>query len=391
VLAKHWRGGGWESGGQMRGVAALLVVVVLGLLAGCGGGTGAPSASKPAAAAASGGGASAPAGGASAAPSGGAASSPLDALVAAAANEGVFQFYGPSAFSKPEADRLMAAFNQKYGLNIEYQYTPSGSMTRDTARLITEISAGQPPSWDLAMMTDAHYAMLHSNDALEKVDWQALGVNPSSITNDGTSIMAATTFVAPAYNPNLVRPEDALKDWDDLLDPKWRGKMGVSTATHFWARLAQVRGDERMTRFMEGLAAQEPALGSLPELYNRVTIGELAVFAAVPDSYWIMARRSGAPLSIVETAKPIIAQQYDLGLLKGARHPNQAKLMAAFIVTPEAQALWEEIQGQSSMYVEGTTANRYAQGKEIVTLDQKFGAEQLDQLTEKYGRMVGYR
>jgi hypothetical protein len=27
----------------------------------------------------------------------------------------------------------------------------------------------------------------------------------------------------------------------------------------------------------------------------------------------------------------------------------------------------------------------------MVALDPKFGAEQLDQLTEKYGRMVGYR
>ncbi len=36
-------------------------------------------------------------------------------------------------------------------------------------------------------------------------------------------------------------------------------------------------------------------------------------------------------------------------------------------------------------------AHRYAQGKDIVALDAKFGAEQLDQLTEKYGRMVGYR
>jgi hypothetical protein len=61
------------------------------------------------------------------------------------------------------------------------------------------------------------------------------------------------------------------------------------------------------------------------------------------------------------------------------------------MLTPEAQTLWEEVQGQTSMYVEGTTANRYVQGKEIVALDPKFGVEQLDQLTEKYRRMLGYR
>src|SRR5205814_980363 len=137
----------------------------------------------------------------------------------AAASEGVFQFYATSSLNKEEADRIMAAFNQKYGLNLEYQYTSAGSMTRDTGRVITEISAGQPPSRDLMLMTDAHYAILFSNGVLEKVDWEALGVNPKSIAFDGTSIMQATTFVAPAYNPNLVRPEDAPKDWNDILDP----------------------------------------------------------------------------------------------------------------------------------------------------------------------------
>ncbi|HWP28875.1 MAG TPA: hypothetical protein VNM50_04985, partial [Chloroflexota bacterium] len=160
---------------------------------------------------------------------------------------------------------------------------------------------------------------------------------------------------------------------------------------HHWSRLAQLWGDERTTRFMEGLAAQQPVLGRLPEIYTRVTLGEIAIYSAVSDSYWLEARATGAPFAVVETAKPIIAQQYNVGLIKGVRRPNQAKLMAAFLMTPEGQALWEEIQGQTSMYIEGTTAYRYVQGKEIVALDPKFGAEQLDQLTEKYGRMVGFR
>ncbi|HEY7060623.1 MAG TPA: extracellular solute-binding protein [Chloroflexota bacterium] len=389
----------------MRRLAAIILLVALGLSVACGPGGGAAGGSAPAskpsgAAPASGsaptagspaGSAPAASGGAASGAASASASNALDAVIAAAANEGVFQFYGPSALSKPDADRLMAAFNQKYGLNIEYQFTQSGSMTRDTARLITEIGAGQAPTWDLMMMTDAHYAMLYSNGVLDPVDWVALGIGPRSVSYDGAAIMAASTFVAPAYNPNLVSADQAPKDWGDLADPKWRGKIGVSTATHFWARLAQAWGDERTTRLMEGIAANQPVLGNLPETYTRVTLGELAIFSSASDSYWIKARKEGAPLTIVETAKPIIAQQYDVGLLKGVRHPNQAKLMAVFLVSPEGQALWEELQGQTSMFVEGTTANRYAQGKDVVTLDPKFGTDQLDDLTEKYGKMVGFR
>ncbi|HZU07830.1 MAG TPA: extracellular solute-binding protein [Chloroflexota bacterium] len=359
----------------MRRVSAwALAVVVAGFLAACGDGRGSTSSGPT--------GSSSPADTASA----------LSAVVAAAAREGVFQLYGPSSLDVAGVERLMTALNQRYGINLEYQFTPSGSMTRDTARVITEISAGQAPTWDLMIMTDAHYASLFNNDALERVDWAALGVtDPRSVTYDGTTLVIASSFVAPAYNPNLVRPEDAPKDWPDLLDPKWRGKIAVSTATHHWGRLAQWWGDEQTTRFMEGLAAQQPMLGRIPELYTRLILGEVAVYATVTDSYALEARQTGAPFVFVDTVKPLIATQYNAGLLKGVRHPNQAKLMAVFLLTPEAQALWEELQSQSSMFIEGTTAYRYAQGKDVLTLDPKFAAEQLDTLTEKYGRIVGYR
>ena len=42
-------------------------------------------------------------------------------------------------------------------------------MTRDAARVVTEISAGQPPTWDVMFMTDAHYATLFNNGVLERV------------------------------------------------------------------------------------------------------------------------------------------------------------------------------------------------------------------------------
>jgi iron(III) transport system substrate-binding protein len=380
----------------MRYVTALVLVVALGGLGACGG---APAASGGGAASTAGApaggsgasGAGSGAAGAASGPSGASVAAAIEALKVSAASEGVFQFYGPTSLEKPSADRIMAAFNQYYGLNVEHQYSNANSMTRDVARVVTEISSGSPPTWDLMVMTDAHYATYASQGVLETVDWAALGINPRSVTYEGQALIQVSNFVAPAYNSNLVRAEEAPKDWEDLLDPRWRGKIGVSTATHSWSRLAQVWGDERTTRFMEGLAAQQPMLGRIPELYTRLTLGEIAVYAALTDSYWIEARESGAPVVAVETVKPIIAQQYNVGILKGVRRPNQAKLMAAFLLTPPAQALWNEMQQQSSMFIEGTPAYQYVQGKDIVALDAKFGAEQLDDLTQKYGRIVGYR
>ena len=267
----------------MRYRLKLGLVVVVGLLVACGGGSAAPggtSAGQPSAATSSTG----------AAPTGG----PPSAVVQAAAQEGTLELYTPSSLEKTGAAQLVEAFNRKYGLNVDFNYTPSGSMTRDAARVVTEISAGQPPTWDLMLVTDAHYATLFNNGALERVDWASLGVADASVvTYDGTTLNYATQFVAPAYNPNVVPASEAPKDWPDLLDPKWRGKIGVSTATHHWARLAQAWGDERTTRFMESLAAQQPILGQTPELYNRLTIGEIAIDASIPDTFSLEAKNTG--------------------------------------------------------------------------------------------------
>src|SRR5262249_8811200 len=169
------------------------------------------------------------------------------------------------------------------------------------------------------------------------------------------------------------------------------GKLGVSTATHHLARLAQVWGDERTTRFVEGLAAQQPALGRLQELQTRLQLGEIAVLSSTYESLIVDTRRAGAPLQFADTVKPIIAAQTNAGVIKGVRRPNLARLMAAFLLSPEGQALWHEAVEESSMFIDGSPAFQYAQGKDVLVLDARFAAEQLEPLTEKYGRMVGYR
>jgi iron(III) transport system substrate-binding protein len=370
----------------MRSLRTVLILAMVASLLACGGGGGGaptPSGARTSAAP--------PTGGASG--SGGPGASPARAIVEAAAREDpAFELYMSSNFDKDKLAELEQAFNGRYGLSVSFRHTPSGSMTRDAARVITEIGAGQPPTWDLMILTDAHYATLFANDALEKTDWAALGIaNPQSITYEGTAVHFASSFIAPSYNPNLVRADEAPKDWSDLLDPKWRGRIGMSTATHHLGRLAQVWGDERTTRFVEGLAAQQLVLGRTAELFTRLTLGEIAIYATSTDTNWNEAKQTGAPFAFVETVKPVVVASYTLGVLKGGKRPNLTRLLAAFMTTPEGQAIWEASQGQTSMYVEGSSAWRYAQGKELVTLDPKFGAEQLDDLSQKYGRIIGYR
>ena len=83
------------------------------------------------------------------------AAAPADDLNAGAKKEGVIDFYGPSTLGPEGAQAIVSAFNKKYGLNVKVNFTPSGNMTRDTAKVIGLSASGQPPEWDIMLVTDA--------------------------------------------------------------------------------------------------------------------------------------------------------------------------------------------------------------------------------------------
>jgi len=315
----------------------------------------------------------------------------LQTVSEGARKEGTLKLYAPSTLGPRGAHLLQEGIKKKYGVDLNVVYTSSGSMTRDVAKVVTELAAGARPTWDIMLVTDAHYISLVENDFLEHVDYGALGVDPKAVVYDGAAVAYATQFVAPAYNTRLIKPADAPKRWEDLLDPKWKGKIGVSTATHHWGRLAQVWGDEKTTKFVRALAEQKIVRARLPEVYTRLQLGEVLIAATMTDSYLNEAREKGAPLGFIEAVEPIIATHYLAAPLKGAEHKNAALLLIAFLVSPEGQAIWGKEQGQTSMFVKGSPAYNYVQKKNAVSLEKKFALGRFEDLTTKYGKLLGFR
>jgi iron(III) transport system substrate-binding protein len=177
--------------------------------------------------------------------------------------EGTLEFYAPSTLTPQGAQAIGAAFNKKYGLNVKLQYSPSGNMTRDIGKVVGLGASGVPPEWDLMVVTDAHHATLWVKKMHQPFDYKSIGVDPKAVQYDNGSVSFANQFVLPAYNKQLVPANDVPKSWDDLLNPKWKGKLGVSSATHHMARLAAGPwGEEKNNELREG--ADETGLDSWP-------------------------------------------------------------------------------------------------------------------------------
>lgn len=162
----------------------------------------------------------------------------------------------------------------------------------------------------------------------------------------------ATYRTAPVlvYNSKAVKAEEAPRDWDDLLDPRWKGKILIrdplasgTLRTLFGMILArsvhETGSPEQGYAWLRRLDAQtkeyvpNPAL--LMEKLNRqeglITVWELT------DMLW-QAKR-GAPLGyrFARSGAPVIDDS--IGLVKGARHPAEAKLFIDWVGGREAQEL----------------------------------------------------
>jgi iron(III) transport system substrate-binding protein len=318
------------------------------------------------------------------------AAAPVEDLIAGAKKEGVIEFYGPSTLGPDGAQALVAGFNKKYGLNVKLNYSASGNMTRDTAKVVGLSASGQPPEWDIMVVTDAHHGSLWLRKLHKPFDYTGIGVAKNRLEYDNGTVSVANQFALPAYNKKILPAKDVPKKWEDLLDPKWKGKLGVINSTHHWGRLAAGPwGEEKTIDFIKKLSAQQPILTRAGEMAQRLILGEVLVSATLQDSQLHEAAESGAPIVFADQVQPIISPEYHVGVLKNAPHPNVGHLFVAFMASAEVQPIWEKYTGHTSAYVPGTTAYKFAQGKQVVYMKQE-QAEKVDKISRQIGKILGF-
>jgi spermidine/putrescine-binding protein len=124
-------------------------------------------------------------------------------------------------------------------------------------------------------------------------------------------------------------------------------------------------------------------------MYSRLQLGEVLVAAAIQDSQIHRAKKAGAPIDHAHGVQPVISPAYHAGVPKNAPHPNVGHLFAFFLMSDEAQELWEKYGGQSSAFVPGTPTYKYLQGKEVVYMTQDH-AKTVDRLGRVYGKILGF-
>ena len=312
-------------------------------------------------------------------------------LINAARQEGQLVVYTPSVLTRRGFDELVEAFNKKYGLSLRAQWVASGSMTRDIAKVISEVKTGNPPSWDVQIMIEPMHFTAHAEGVLDRFDYaRVFGIDPQLVQPDGAALVITESPVLPAYNVKLVAAKDAPKTWEELLDPKWKGKIAVSTATHHWARLSQLWGDEKTIQFLTRLSQQNPMLGQSAETGQRLQSGEALIAATVQMEVFTQAQKTGAPVALAKDVQPVIIVDWAVSVPKRAKNPSAARLFAGFMASNEGRMPFETRLGLSSIRDRGSLGYEYTHGKTMVRLSPEF-ALKMREREIKYGKILGFQ
>jgi ABC-type Fe3+ transport system substrate-binding protein len=154
------------------------------------------------------------------------------------------------------------------------------------------------------------------------------------------------SYFSIAYNTKLVPPNEAPKTYDDLLDPRWRGKLawriGTASGTPlFITTIRLARGEEKAAEFLHRLAAQKVinfGSGSARTLVDRVIAGEFPIALNIFAHHPLISRAKGAPVDS-QLMNPVPSTAGTMIIPKRVRHPHAALLLVDFILSRQGQQI----------------------------------------------------
>ena len=260
----------------------------------------------------------------------------MAALEKAARKEGEVTWYVASIDAQ-SAEAAGRAFTAKYGPKVNVIQAPAPV----TFQRLTQDLAQKAPSADVfSSVNVGHFVTLKQNGALLAYKAErSSALLPAFQALDKDSMFHSTvaSVVVIAYNKDKVEPSKAPRNWTDINDPQWSGKIVLGHpafsgfAGNWAAQMHRMYGEP----FFRRLKAQKPQVArSAQDAIDLVASGERWI-TAVPITPILEGADKGKPLAIVYPTDGAILVATPSAVLKSAPHPSAAKLFMEFLLGPE--------------------------------------------------------
>jgi iron(III) transport system substrate-binding protein len=181
------------------------------------------------------------------------------------------------------------------------------------------------------------------------------------------------------YNSTVTKPEE-IRSYDDMLHPKWKGKIGIldprsaGAGTATWAFFLKIKGED----FLKKLAAQDMLLSrDQRQLADNLARGKINLTIGL--SYYTFAPflKAGLPIKPLPEAKEGTFTSCGSGALsvvKNSPHPNATKVFVNWLLSKEGQEIYGKAMGQATRRLDVETKWLLEYGikasKDFLTVEQ---------------------
>ncbi len=251
---------------------------------------------------------------------------------------------------------IMAAFTKKYGIKVNAWRASSETVLQ---RLTTEARGGRFEV-DIVQNAAPENEAAHREGLLQEVRSPYLAdlIPQARPAHKEWAGIAMDVWTA-AYNTAKVKKDELPKRYEDLQDPKWKGRLGIEAKNHIWfGTLLSALGEEQGSKIFNNIVSTNgiSARSGHSLLTTMVASGEVPL--ALTVYYWNpeQLKVKGAPIE-GWAIQPLIAQVLTIAMLKRSPNPASAILFYDFMLNEGQKMLADTHNVAASMKIPSPFAN----------------------------------
>ena len=250
-----------------------------------------------------------------------------------ARREGAFVYYSISAAELIAA--YVKGFTHRYPFIKAEFYRGSGNQL--VVRTMMEHKAGRLAADVISVGTENVMALKRSGIWTRYHTPEAVNYPREQYDKDGYFHADSLGLATIAYNRDLIKKEDAPKNYADLLDPKWKGSLTIDLeperAMLTWL---SAWGEAKTRDYVQRLLANGASVRRGHTLQGQLLCaGEFKIAVEVYPDGILRMKQKGCPAEIVfPNPTPALAGG-NYGINVNAPHPYAAALFVDFVLSAE--------------------------------------------------------
>ena len=289
-------------------------------------------------------------------------------ILAGARKEGIVVIY--TSFNTQDSVPLTTAFEKRYGVKTELWRSSSEKVLQ---RAVTEARAGRF-ACDVIETNGPEMEALFREQLLDEFRSPHFADLPAAAFPPHRHYVADRfNFFTIGYNTRLVKPAEVPNSYEDLLHPRFVGRIGLEAGDVDWfGAMVKHMGEERGGSFFRKLAAAKPQVRSGHTLMGQVLAsGEIPVAANIYNHNVERLAVKGAPIRW-KALTPTFGRPNAVGVARRAAHPHAAMLFTDFLLSREGQTILKERNRVPASRAVDTHLNDFpfAMIDPVITLDE---------------------